>query len=440
MGRSLQGCLAVGLAVAGLGAAAHAQDADLGELRAQMQQMQQRINELEARQVASRDVDATVEAVLRDADRRSQVLQMEGFTAGYSKGKFLLQSADGNFVMHPFLQFQFRSVTDFRDGADGGGDDDIQNGFEVRRLKFGWDGNVFSPNLKYQFQFQTDRRSGSPSLEDAWLNYQFADQWSVIFGQFKGQTFREGMVSSMRQLAADRSLLNSLLEGNDNYLQGVGLIYDPTDRMKIQFGITDGFGSANTNFQDPPTNPFDFGVNGRIDVQLMGEKFKGYQDFTAIGNNGSDLLVVGAAFDWSQNGDVDQILHTVDAQWEPGAIRGLAVSGAYAGRYAQFDGAGGDDNSYDWGVLAQAGYLLNDKLEVFGRYDLTDFDDTTAGGDSFSEITGGVNYYFSHDHATKFTLDLSYLPDGCPSDQTGLGFLASNDDQIVLRGQFQLLL
>jgi hypothetical protein len=439
MGRSFKGCLAVGLAVASLGTAARAQDSELGELKAQMQQMQQRIDELEARQTSARDVDATVEAVIRDADRRGQLLQLEGFTAGYSKGKFLLQSADGNFVLHPYVQFQFRSVTDYRDGVDGG-DDDIQNGFEVRRLKFGWDGNAFSPKLKYQVQFQTDRRTGSPALEDAWVSYQFADQWTAILGQFKGQTFREGMVSSMRQLAADRSLLNQLLESNDNYLQGVGVIYDPTDTMKVQLGFTDGFASANTNFQDPPTNPWNFGVNGRIDFQLIGEKFKGYPDFSAVGNKDTDLLVIGAAFDWSQNGDVDQILHTVDAQWEPAAIHGLAVSGAYVGRYTQFDAVGGDDSAYDWGFLAQAGYMLNDKLELFGRYDLTDFDDSTANGDSFSEITVGTNYYFSGDHAAKFTLDLTYLPDGAPSDQTGIGALASDDDQFIFRGQFQLVL
>ena len=40
----------------------------------------------------------------------------------------------------------------------------------------------------------------------------------------------------------------------------------------------------------------------------------------------------------------------------------------------------------------------------------------------------------------KFTLDASYLPNGAPSDQIGLGELGGDDAQFLLRGQFQLIL
>src|SRR5690606_27318260 len=54
----------------------------------------------------------------------------------------------------------------------------------------------------------------------------------------------------------------------------------------------------------------------------------------------------------------------------------------------------------------------------------------------------GVNYYLGPDgsylHRAKFTVDVVYLPDGLPNNQTGLGYLASDDEQFVLRGQFQL--
>ena len=41
-------------------------------------------------------------------------------------------------------------------------------------------------------------------------------------------------------------------------------------------------------------------------------------------------------------------------------------------------------------------------------------------------------------YRAKFTLDLTYLPDGAPADATGLGILASEGEEWVLRGQFQL--
>jgi hypothetical protein len=74
------------------------------ELMKQIDALQAKVQQLETRQQAlnSKDVDATVAAVLRDADKRSELLQMEGFTAGWTKDKgFRLQSADGNWVLHP---------------------------------------------------------------------------------------------------------------------------------------------------------------------------------------------------------------------------------------------------------------------------------------------------------------------------------------------------
>ncbi len=72
-----------------------------------------------------------------------------------------------------------------------------------------------------------------------------------------------------------------------------------------------------------------------------------------------------------------------------------------------------------------------------------------AGGnteDTFYELTAGVNYYLgangSWKHRAKFTVDLSFLPNGAPSDQNGIGVLDANDggNEIVLRSQFQLVL
>ena len=61
--------------------------------------------------------------------------------------------------------------------------------------------------------------------------------------------------------------------------------------------------------------------------------------------------------------------------------------------------------------------------------------------DTFNELTAGVNYYMSG-HAAKLTVDVTYLPDGSPTNETGIGFLDpdADSDQFVLRGQFQLLI
>src|SRR5687768_10497085 len=94
------------------------------ELMEQIRALQAKVQSLEAAQdkqeekLTAEEVDATIDSVLRDADRRSQLLAEEGFTAGYDRGKFLIQSADGNFVLNPSIQFQLRYVYNYREDSD----------------------------------------------------------------------------------------------------------------------------------------------------------------------------------------------------------------------------------------------------------------------------------------------------------------------------------
>src|ERR1035437_2263108 len=87
------------------GAVAMAADATTQDLQAQVNALQAKVEALEAKQLSTKDVDDTVRRILADADTRSQLLAAEGFTAGYDKGKFLIQSADGSFIMQPMVQF-----------------------------------------------------------------------------------------------------------------------------------------------------------------------------------------------------------------------------------------------------------------------------------------------------------------------------------------------
>ena len=97
-------------------------------------------------------------------------------------------------------------------------------------------------------------------------------------------------------------------------------------------------------------------------------------------------------------------------QWNAGP---LSVYAAYVGLYTDFGnsttGAGG---GYDYGFLAQAGYMLNNDWEVFGRYDYTHLDNQISGDeDSFHEVSVGVNYYL-HGQNAKISVDAGWLPNG----------------------------
>ena len=254
-------------------------------------------------------------------------------TGGFDDGRFFLRSADGNFYVQPILLTQFRFVASYRSDTSGGGAD-WQSGFEMRRARFGAKGHLFTPNLQYYAQWESDRTDGGVFLLDAFAKYDFTgnfQDFSLKVGQFKDPVFHEYLAWTGKQLAVDRSLLNDLIGGGQtNRVQGAALIWDAKDNLQVTAMVHDGYNSIDTGFLDEGgtsaigITPTDWGVAGRVEYRVYGDA-KQYEDFTARGND-KDLLVVGAGGDWSQGGDGNVFFHTVDAQWEN--TRGLGLYGA----------------------------------------------------------------------------------------------------------------
>jgi hypothetical protein len=421
----------------------------LDELQQQVRQLQARIQQLEDQQNAPQRAavtDETVQRVMSDAHHRTKLMQMDnGFTAGWSENRFFLASADGNWLFVPHLLLQFRNATNWN--HDG---DNLENGFEIRRARFSFDGTAFSKDLYYHFQWATRNGTGGVVLQDALVGYDFAAGTSLQAGQYKTPWNKEETVDASRQLAAERSLLNFLIGGaHTDRAQGVSLIRNG-ERYRAELMVHDGYNSKNTNFQDRSGGDnfiagvgTDYGGALRFDYYLS-KKTRAVDDFTALGNK-DDVLVIGGGADFSQRGDNLVLFHTADVQWEN--TRGLALYGAFVGAYRSLGtGATGGfppaGDFYDWGFLAQAGYLITDKLELFARYDYTRLDDDAlpAGASrDVHEITVGASYYF-YKHNLKFTLDATWLPNGSPIDAPGLDIVAGSENEFLVRGQMQLYL
>src|SRR5258706_3640909 len=414
---------------------------------AKIRELEAKVAALEANQTHSTsDVNATIDSVLRDAEQRSKLLATGGDAeAEYDHGFFIRQ---GDFELRPTVWMQFRSVVNYREDTGGAKSNEFDSGFEIRRARLDLSGTAFK-NIEYKFQWEANREGGGVSLLDAYVTHMFNNDWGIKSGQFKDPLTHEQLVSASKQLAVDRTMLDNIMGGSlYDRVQGVTVIYGGADPNKgnpwnIEFGLTDGGPSKNTNFTK---HGFDFGLVARAEYKLMGD-WRDYRDFTAKDTK-KDLLVIGGAVDWSQAGNANLVLGTVDAQWE--TTTGLGVYGAilFANRDDAFTGTG---SSTDWGLLAQAGYMLNRSWEVFGRLDITMFDNEVAlsGGsteDTFYEITIGANYYLgpdgSYGHRAKFTLDLSFLPNGAPAAMDGIGVLDANDGgtEIMLRTQFQIMI
>lgn len=405
---------------------------EIQALQAQIQQLQAQVDELKNQQAQvlnTADVDLTVDQVMRDAAARSQLLQVQGFTAGWNNERFVVQSDDGNYSLRPGLQLQFRHVINSRDTDHG---QETDHGFEMKRVKFSIDGNFMSKRLTYFFLWSSQTNGGNLFLEHAWVKYALNDNWAVRGGQMGNPVFKEQSTSSRRSLAVDRSLANVVVTGsNEAQLQAVTLAYQDNP-FYIEGGYGDGFVSADTDW----ATPGNWNVFVRADYVLDGS-IKQASEFTARGNR-DPLMVVGGGLDITDGPDAVYYRHTADVQYKDAGQWGLFA--AYIGNYRKLYGGG---NDYDLGFMVQAAYAINDQWELFGRYGVSILDQavTFASGseDTFHELTFGANRYF-FGHSAKFSIDLTCLPNGSPSDQKGLGFYQGDDVQFVVRSQFQLLL
>ena len=444
---------------------------ELQALRARIDQLEKQQKEQEIKQAEAQQ-QATTNSVMTDAEHRSHLLDETGFIAGYKDGRFFLGSEDGNFMLRPWLHFQFRLIGNNRQDAKGHDQDNTDIGFEVRRARFGLDGNMFSPDFTYFFNWATARASsnivtsnstttvsnslgGVPILEEAWVKYNFHNTpWYIKAGQIKDPLLHDQIVSSRYQQSSERSLTADTFANGDAFTEGVTGIFDPKTWFRAEAGVNHGMRSANTSFQDPPTNAYDFGVAGRAEFKMFGR----WQDYAQIGavDTKEDLLVFGVGCDSSQHMHATQTVAVADVMYA--RPTGINTYGAFVDRYTnsnfgfQTQSATGatitappanvlNTPTNEYSILGQVGYKIDQHFEPFGRYEYIHVAGTPAGSvNYFSDITAGVNWYFVG-HRAKLTAQVQYLPKGIPYSDTPSDLLANNGHtEIVGTLQFQLLL
>lgn len=457
------------------------QDSEIEVLKHQNELLEQRNAALEGRMQSVEDsmkslktdqqsnqaqTSAAIAAMQQDATNHSQLLSSTGLLSGYdSSAGFVLRNDDGSFSFHPSAVVDFRDMTSYReriptggDGEAGKGHFDTENGFDISRLRLLADGN-FTQNIYYYFQFQADQ-GASVSPYDAYLLFHSDNTpFSLKVGQFKDPVWHERLVSEASLMAVDRTAVEYLLGGGQgSRVQGASLQYSK-DRLRLQAAFHDGYNSINTKFFDAGgdgagvggaagVTPTNFGTSGRAEFMVLGQQspdYDSYKDydrqFTALGDK-HDLLVVGAAGDFTQAGANDIYFHTVDAQFD--SASGFSAYAAYLGTYRtlRINQGVAPGDYYDPGFLVQVAYLITHKLEAFGRYDYTYLPTNSTGltTGNVHEITVGMNYYLVSNHV-KITLDGIWLPNGAPQDIDALGILKDvGHNEFVLRLQCQLAL
>jgi hypothetical protein len=427
-------------------------------LRAEVKDLRAQLNQrLPATQpaVSAAAVADTSAMVMHDAERRSHFLEMGEMTAGYVPNKgFIIRSEDGNFLMHPWMFIQVRNVTNYREPGSDGKSSETQNGFEIPRMKLIFDGNVFSPDLTYQFIWATSDTTGNLGLQDAWARYHFPkSQWAVQAGQIRDPVDHEQIMYATRSLTPERSIVNNVLLNSDNIVKGADVAYgyDLPSPVRFEVAITDGMRNFDTNFQDYPTNPANWGAAGRVEWKLAGN-WKDYEQFTALGDE-QDLMVLGGGVDYTEAGAAGSLIYVGDVQYD--APSGLMIYAAYLGRYTRDNSgpigtnggatstSGPPADTYDSTVRVMAAYLIDKHFEPFARYEYLHIDPhelpATAAHDEIHDITLGFNYYF-HGHRAKISAAASYLPIGSPIANNGSDLLVAARQEVIIQVQFQIII
>ncbi|MEM7806606.1 MAG: hypothetical protein AAF561_00675 [Planctomycetota bacterium] len=335
---------------------------------------------------------------------------------------------------------QVRGVGNFFEDASG--DDDIDVGFEQSRVNpyiFGTLGpaegvGFLSGPIEYRVQGTFVPDGGDFTLEDAFVVLPLSEDIAIRGGQFLNPVSAERTTFGGFNLAVDRSLASDVL-GAGGYVQGVTAVLTPQGVQNIrgEVGITDGLGSGNTSFRDTPAN---IGAAGRFEFLIEGD-WAALKDFSAIGTT-EQTIAAGAGADLTFAGDTTLLTGTGDFRFEN--ADGIAAYGAVFVNLGQFNG----DSTFNIGGVGQASFLLEDGLEPFGRVSALILDDDTLpiSEDFFLELTTGLNYYFEPEslpHTLKLTVDGGILPFGTPGAPQ-LDFISSEEFQLFIRGQLQILL
>lgn len=323
---------------------------------------------------------------------------------------------------------------------------DVTLGGQLAYVKLNVSGKVLDETISYRIQWKYNESGGGAVLDDAHIDFRPEDEWTIRFGQFKPPVLREENMSDVKQLAANRSVMNAVF--SQGRTQGVMAVYTaPTQRFAAS--INDGIRTPNVDFVG--SSEADFGLTGRFEQKIDGD-WKLYDDFTGF-PDGKYFGALGVALHYQEGGDsfatgvgrTDNInvwLATVDA-----LAKGNGWNVYAAGVFRQREVVAASRVARDdFGFLIQGGWFIRPQWELFARYDVVIPDGRRTLDRRFNTITVGANKYISpRSHAVKFTVDVQWFLDrqnaqDLVTESTLTGVLRSTDEnQIAVRAQLQLV-
>jgi Phosphate-selective porin O and P len=479
----------------------------------------------------AKEVRNVVEDVLKDADSRTSLTYAVP-TAGFGDRGFFIASPDGNFRLNLSGQLQIRYAANFLSSRDysilnanpGAGVNrntapapsansynKSTYGFEIRRMKLDFFGHVIDPSWQYRLILIYNQNqnaaavpagnnaagnggSSNAGMEEAMVIKDLGDGFKISVGQFKSPFLREEIVSSRRQLAVERSLVDQMF--STKFTQGVMGTWTG-DHLMFEAMYNDGGSNANTGataaFNSESVGSPQNLNNGAGFTQwaitahagwLAYGHWNDFNDLSSYPGEGEGLMFNawlnmqrGGEGDTSAiqgtnniplngNSDAQFLTWSVDASWHFGGANLFS----YFVMNTAYDIPATTTNNISsinsYGAVVQGGYFITNTVELFGRWEwlstqskgVNDIGnvgtlDVPTVANVFnagrtSAYTAGFNW-FIHGRQIKLTTDIGFTtaPLWFNNGIYGAGVAGTNyriepdggGGQIVVRSQLQLL-
>ncbi len=302
---------------------------------------------------------------------------------------------------------QFRYNFNHREETEPPGDDENKYGFSLNRVRLFFDSNPFD-GVTARVRTTFGRSTGDAKLDQAYATLTLPDSYKLRIGQFSLPLFRDENISADRQLAVNASTVDELF--NQGNIQGVMLMRE-WEKIRFWAAYSDGLRSANNDWYSASKS--DVAVSTRWEWMLAGDSWSRFDEYTSF--PGSDTAsVFGAAVHYEAGGrstedrdDLEILYLTLDF-----GVQGNGWNIFFAAVGANTDDSGGNDY-LDSGYIAQGGFFISERTELFGRFDIiVAGDDRPDDLGNFRTLTAGANYYFfPGSHALKFTTNLIWFLD-----------------------------
>jgi hypothetical protein len=367
------------------------------------------------------EIRAIVADVLADAQTRGS-LQGTGATSGYSDG-FFLSSTDGSYSMKINVLQQIRwSFNDNEDdtaaGGGGGGGGGVAGaggssgqayGFENKRTRLGFSGNMVDSSWTYDVKYalgysNSVEEFGAGELSDAFVTKALECGATVTVGQFKLPFSAEYAIDAGNLQFMDYSTVESTFGAG--YGQGIRVGYASGD-VRVAAAYVNAIREANAAWTaDSPTSEWAFA--GRAEAKFAGtwQQFEQSQSW----RGDSYGIKVGAGFAVERDNTFsDATTSALTADFTV-ALGGANVTAAYYVYSFDDSGLPGVDDSNPMALVISAGVFVSDTCDVALRYEYGDADQDFGGAETFSALTVGSNWYLARNKA-KWGVDLGYAFD-----------------------------